>query len=468
MSEGPDLLVAGAGGGLAGAIRAAELGLRAVVVEASPYFAHGNNTSMSTAMVPGAGSRWQQAAGIDDSPGTFVADMMAKTRGQADPVLASALAGVSSRLVTWLADSVGLPIELAVEFPYPGHSRLRCHTIPRRRGDLLLEGLLARAEALANLDLLVPARLIDVEMSDEALTGALLEYPDGTTETVPCRAVLLATNGYGAAPELVRARIPEMAGATYHGSAESRGDALRIGTAHGADTAFLDAYQGHGALSTPHATLTGWATIMHGGVLVNTHGRRFGDETRGYSEFGHEVVAQPDGTAVLVLDRRIHDACLVFDDFRQTVEVGAVRWAEDAEGLAAAFGLDPAALTATLNEVHDLASSGGTDKWGRSYWEQPLGRPLAGVRVTGALFHTQGGLRVDGHARVLRPDGSAIAGLYASGGAAMGISGHGAAGYLAGNGLLPALGLAFLAAEDLAGSSPTAEDGHRTSKEPTP
>lgn len=468
MSEGPDLLVAGAGGGLAGAIRAAEHGLRVLVVEASPHFARGNNTSMSTSMVPGAGSRWQEAARIDDSPGIFVADMMAKTKGQADPVLAEALAGVSGRLVTWLADSVGLPIELAVEFPYPGHSRLRCHTIPHRRGELLLEGLLSRAEALANIDLLVPARLIDVEVTGDALTGALLKYPDGSTETVPCGAVLLATNGYGAAPELVREHIPEMAGATYHGSSESRGDALRIGTAHGADTAFLDAYQGHGALSTPHATLTGWATIMHGGVLVNARGRRFGDETRGYSEFGHEVVAQPDGTAVLVLDRRIHDACLVFDDFRQTVEAGAVRWAENADGLAAAFGLDPAALTATLDEVHDLAASGGTDQWGRSYWEHPLGRPLAGVRVTGALFHTQGGLRVDGHARVLRPDGSAIAGLYASGGAAMGISGHGAAGYLAGNGLLPALGLAFLAAEDLAGSSRTAEDGHPTGKEPMP
>lgn len=394
--------------------------------------------------------------------------MMAKTKGQADPVLAGALAGVSSRLVTWLADSVGLPIELAVEFSYPGHSRLHCHTIPRRRGDLLLQGLLARAEALANLDLLVPTRLIDVEMSDEALTGALLEYPDRTTETVPCRAVLLATNGSGAAPELVRAHIPEMAGASYHGSAESRGDALRIGSAHGADTDFLDAYQSHGALSTPHATLTGWATVMHGGVLVNAHGRRFGDETRGYSEFGHEVAAQPDGTAVLVVGRRIQDACLAFDDFRQTIEAGAVRWADDAEELAAAFALDPAALTATLDEVRDLASRGGTDRWGRSYWEQPRGRPLADVRVTGALFHTQGGLRVDGHARVLRPYGSAIALLYASGGAAMGISGHGAADYLAGNGLLPALGLAFLAAEDLASSSPTTEEGHRTSQEPTP
>jgi fumarate reductase flavoprotein subunit len=69
------------------------------------------------------------------------------------------------------------------------------------------------------------------------------------------------------------------------------------------------------------------------------------------------------------------------------------------------------------------------------------------------LFHTQGGLLVDGHARVVTPADEPIRGLYASGGAAAGISGHGAGGYLAGNGLLPAFGLAFLAAEHIAASS---------------
>jgi fumarate reductase flavoprotein subunit len=67
------------------------------------------------------------------------------------------------------------------------------------------------------------------------------------------------------------------------------------------------------------------------------------------------------------------------------------------------------------------------------------------VRVVPALFHTQGGLLVDEHARVRN-----VAGLYASGGAAAGISGHGATGYLAGNGLLPALGLAYLAGQHVA------------------
>jgi fumarate reductase flavoprotein subunit len=48
---------------------------------------------------------------------------------------------------------------------------------------------------------------------------------------------------------------------------------------------------------------------------------------------------------------------------------------------------------------------------------------------------------------VLKADGGVVRGLYAAGGAAAGISGHGADGYLAGNGLLSAFGLAYLAGQ---------------------
>ncbi|MGH9088228.1 MAG: FAD-binding protein, partial [Acidimicrobiales bacterium] len=194
----------------------------------------------------------------------------------------------------------------------------------------------------------------------------------------------------------------------------------------------------------------GWATVMHGGVLVNHAGQRFGNETQGYSEYAREVLAQPEGTAVMVLDRKAYDACLVFDDFRQSVDSGALRWVDDAPALAAAFDLPAEALGATVSAARAHAEAGTTDEFGRSHWAHPLDPPLAGVRVTAALFHTQGGPRVDDHARVLHPDGTPTPGLYASGGAAAGISGHGPAGYLAGNGLLPALGLAFLAAEHAA------------------
>jgi fumarate reductase flavoprotein subunit len=67
--------------------------------------------------------------------------------------------------------------------------------------------------------------------------------------------------------------------------------------------------------------------------------------------------------------------------------------------------------------------------------------------ITGTLAHTQGGLKVDVHGRVLRADGSAIPNLYAGGGTAAGISGDGPEGYLSGNGLLTALGFGLIAAE---------------------
>lgn len=445
-----DLVVAGAGGGLAGALRAAEVGQRVLVVEASSHFARGNNTSMSTAMVPGAGTRWQRDAGIDDSPENFFEDIAKKTEGTADVVLARALADVSSRLVTWLADYVGIPIELTTEFPYPGHSSLRCHTLPGRSGSHLLRYLLEKAEQLPEIDILVPARLSDVRINGDSDASVELTYPDGSKEDVPCRNVLLATNGFGAASDMVREYIPEIADAVYHGSAESRGDALRIGQQLGASIGFMNAYQGHAALATPQSTLAGWATVMHGGILVNATGQRFGDETKGYSEYATEVLAQTGKSAVLILDRRIYEACLAFDDFRQTVDSGALRWADDERSLAEAFALPPEALAATLAKVTSHIDANTPDEFGRTYWEHGLEPPLAGIRVTAALFHTQGGLSVDQHARVLGDSRIPITGLYASGGAAMGISGYGAAGYLAGNGLLPALGLAFLAAEHAA------------------
>lgn len=448
--EAPDLIVAGAGGGLVAALRAAELGLSVLIVEASEHFTRGNNTAMSTAMIPGAGTRWQAAAEIGDSPARYVQDIMRKTKGEADRELTEALAGVSGRLVTWLADYAQLPLELVTDFDYPGHSRPRCHTVPGRSGRTLLTGLTDRIRVQPRIDLLVPARLTGIRAQGGTIDCVELQYPDGRAETVAARAVLLATNGFAADADLVAKYVPEIAGAAYHGSSESRGDALRIGTSLGAGTGYLDAYQGHAALALPAGTLAGWATVMHGGFLVNLRGERFGDETVGYSEYAREVLRQPGGRALIVLDRRVHDACLAFQDFRDTVESGALRWSDDPSQLALSAGADPRQLTSTIDRAAAVARGEAADPFGREHWGQPLQPPYAAIQVSPALFHTQGGLRVDAHGRVLRPDGTAIDGLYASGGAAMSISGHGPTGYLAGNGLLPALGLALLAAEHCA------------------
>ena len=87
-----DVVVAGAGGaGCAAALAAAMGGRSVLLADARDNFRRGCNTAMSTSMIPAGGSRWQQALGIDDSPDLFHADVMRKTRGQADPTVARAL-----------------------------------------------------------------------------------------------------------------------------------------------------------------------------------------------------------------------------------------------------------------------------------------------------------------------------------------------------------------------------------------
>jgi fumarate reductase flavoprotein subunit len=405
---------------------------------------------MSTAMIPAAGSRWQREAGLDDSPEQFVADVRAKTKGQGDERVAGALGRVSARLAEWLADHLGIPLQLVTDFHYPGHSVDRCLTVEGRHGSILLDHLIRKAKDNDDrITMLVPARLVDVELGEDGCI-AVLEQPDGTELRVEAGAVLLATNGYGGDRSLVERYLPEIAGAVYHGSETSRGEALRIGERLGAATAFLDAYQGHAALAKRGATLVGWATIMHGGFMVNSDGRRFGDETTGYSEYAAQLAAQQGAEGWIILDQRIYDACLAFTDFRQTVESGALVWGDSLDALAQSIGVSAAAVSEEAAGLTRVAEGSGEDRFGRVSVEGALLPPFAAVKVVPALFHTQGGLVVDEHAQVLRTDGTAIRGLYASGGAAEGISGHGAAGYLAGNGLLPALGLAFLAAEHVA------------------
>lgn len=440
------VVVAGAGAaGLAAALAAAEGGAETLVLEATEHFREGSNTAMSTSMVPAGGTRFQQEAGIEDSPAQFRQDITRKTAGTAEPTVTQALTEVAPELVHWLCDHVGVPLSLVTDVLYPGHTAYRCHSVEDRSGRTLHRHLLSRVEA-DGTSLMVPVRLTDVRENPGPGRGVLtatLERPDGTREDITTDAVVLATSGFGAARDLVARHTPEILSALYHGGDGARGDALAIGERLGAETSHLDAYQGHGSVATPHGIILTWATVMHGAILVDRDGARFGDETVGYSEYGSMVVARPGGFAWTILDERIHTACLPFKDYQDVVAAGAVTRHDDVASLAEAIGAPVDRLRATLASAAS-AAIGGDDPHGRTSWEAPLEPPYLAVRITGALFHTQGGLRVDRDAQVVR-DGQPIRGLYAAGGSAVGISGSGSGGYLAGNGLLAALGLGYLA-----------------------
>jgi fumarate reductase flavoprotein subunit len=269
------------------------------------------------------------------------------------------------------------------------------------------------------------------------LHGVEVARRDGTRERFGCAALILACNGYGGNPDLVRRFIPEMAEALYFGHPGNRGDAVLWGEALGAELACLGAYQGHGSVATPHNILISWAVIMEGGIQVNTDGRRFCDETRGYSEQAAEVLRQPHGMAWDIFDARIAGVARQFEDFQAAERAGAILVAATIGDLAAKMHVPADALAEELENVETLKTRSAIDRFGRQHFsERRLSPPYCAVRVTGALFHTQGGVAVDVDGRVKRKDGALFPNLFAAGGAAVGLSGRTAAGYLSGNGLL--------------------------------
>ena len=188
-----------------------------------------------------------------------------------------------------------------------------------------------------------------------------------------------------------------------------------------------------------------WAFIMEGGIQVNALGKRFNDETGGYSEAAMHVLNQPGSIAWNVFDEPLLTLLRTFPDFRDAEAAGALRTVQDVPALAALMGCDVDTLLATLHDVQE----GHTDAMGRTF-SRALQAPYHAMKVTGALFHTQGGLEVDAVCHVLKADGQPMHNLYAAGGAARGVSGRGADGYLAGNGLLSAVGGGWLVAQDIA------------------
>ena len=440
------LVVGGGGGGLVAAIAAADEGAAVVVIEKSPLL--GGNTALSSGSVPGAGTRFQREHGIEDSPELLIADILARTRNTAPRHLVELLAHESASLVEWLVDRVGAPLRLVADLRKVGHSVPRTHAPPGRDGALLL-GALERT-AIAKDVMIATGHPVKRLIADDGgvVIGAVLEGASPVSEDkVRAGKVILAANGFGGNRDMLRKYCPEIAEAPYFGHQGNTGDAIRWGIDLGARLRNMSAYQGHASVAYPHGHLLSWTVMERGGFLVNQAGRRFVDESLGYSGCSPEVRAQPDAVAFAVFDATIHDyMSRNVPEYADLVAAGGVKTGPDIEIVGREFGISGDVLDATLSE-YQAARESGRDRFGRkAFGSGPLRPPYAIVRVTAGLFHTQGGLDVDSNAQPLREQGEPIPNLYAVGGSAVGVSGaDGGRGYVSANGLLAPLGLGRVA-----------------------
>ncbi|MEM6711010.1 MAG: FAD-dependent oxidoreductase [Pseudomonadota bacterium] len=435
-----ETLIVGAGcAGLVAALSAYEAGQDVLVLERDAV--PSGSTALSAGLIPAAGTAQQKEADLVDTPEVFAADIMRKASREPDHHLVEALTKGARDVIGWLTQTIGLPFTLVDNFDYPGHTNRRMHGLPSRSGEELINAL---REACEDRGILIATeRVMETLFADgDTVTGILAGLPDGSRETVGCGKLVLACNGFGGNAEMVRSFIPDIADALYFGHNGNRGDAIRLGKHLGAATADLASYQGHGNVAHPHGILITWAVITEGGFQVNALGERFWDESQGYSEAARHVLAQPEGIAFAIFDTRIAEVARQFKDFRDAEAQEAVKQANSVDELAKLLGVDTKALKASFD------SASGTDGFGRNFAQTAdLQPPYCAVKVTGALFHTQGGLKVDGDGRVLKRDATQLPNLFASGGAAVGVSGRGDSGYLSGNGLLSAAVLGWKAGQ---------------------
>lgn len=306
------------------------------------------------------------------------------------------------------------------------------------------------------------------------------------------RGVLLAAGGYEHNEEL-RTEYGKVAltGEWSNGVSSNTGDALKAGIAVGAAIDLMDEAWFVPGLVQPDGKPV-FQTGTRGGIWVNGAGERFTNETQPYDQSGHAIY---DGEATSgvshmpvrwILDQKQIDRDSFGGDPAQPVRPewftsGALVKADSLEELAELIGVPFENLSNTVKEFNDSSESGVDEKFhrGETIWDnmfqhivgfpalpaqnylvplpQDIPNPLlcsidtppfyaATIRLSD--IGTKGGLKTDEHARVLAEDGTAIAGLYATGNTMAAMSGGVYPG--AGTPIGSSLAFAYVAVLDMA------------------
>ncbi|TDV55987.1 FAD-binding protein [Actinophytocola oryzae] len=335
-------------------------------------------------------------------------------------------------------------------------------------GRALIGRALAAYLGTGNGVLHIGTALVDLQLENDRVVG-VNAVRDGAPVTYRAtRGVLLAAGGFERNAELRAKHQPiPLTGEWSNGAPGNTGDALNAGIAIGAATDLLDE-----AWYVPGVVQPDGLPVFHtgtrGGIWVNGAGERFVNETRPYDQSGHEIARlhATSGVSHLpvhwVFDQRQLDR----DSFGgppdqppapEWFTSGALRKAATLDELAALIGVPAGALAASVERFNSFAPTGvdedfhrGESVWDSMFqhivgfpalpwqnypakptpdWPNPLVLPIDTppyyvATVVLSDIGTKGGLRTDADARVLRPDDSPIAGLYAAGNTAAPMSGR--------------------------------------------
>jgi 3-oxosteroid 1-dehydrogenase len=305
--------------------------------------------------------------------------------------------------------------------------------------------------------------MVSLLTEDDRVVGVVT--PSGTYRAR--YGVLLASGGFENNAAM-RSKWQDIGTEWTVGAAANEGDGILAGQELGADVDLMDdAWWGPSIPLNrgPYFCLS--ERTLPGCILVNGEGERFVNEAAPYVDAVHAMRDTGSVPAWLISDQRYRDR-YVFAGVPprrplpgRWYKHGAVYKAETLPELASAIGIPPAALRDTVATFNGYARTGKDLDFGRGdsaydhYYGDPRVRPnpslaelvkppFYAVRIVPGDLGTKGGLCTDTEGRVLRPDGSAIPGLYAAGNASASVMGRTYAG--PGATIGPAMTFGYLAA----------------------
>ena len=448
-----DVVVVGAGNAaLCAALAAREQGASVLVLEKASRPEQGGNCPFT-----GGGFRFVHD-GIDDLrdllPGLtdrdagrlsmepYTADDFRRhltevTLGETDGRLMEVLVSESRPTVDWM-HAQGVEWEL----PSGGHRSSAAPSVVPNSVGLAASGsgpglvrMLTAAARRAGIELLYETRMAGLRRGRGGeVSGVEVEDADGT-QTVGCSGVVLACGGFEASAEMRRRHLGDgWERARVRGSRHNTGDGHIAALEAGAQPAG----QWAGCHATPidaDAPPVGDLRRTDAlprrsyplGITVNLEGERFADEGQGFAEqsfvtMGSLILRQTDGVAFQVFDAKALP--------HLEPRYGGARRAEadDAAGLARRLGIEPDALTGTVDRFNAAAHRAGYEprrldgrsttglRPTKSNWAVTLDvPPLVAFTVTGGITYTYGGLKISTRAEVLDRRDRAIPGLFAAG-----------------------------------------------------
>lgn len=333
---------------------------------------------------------------------------------------------------------------------------------PLTMGQALAGGL--RAGLLqAGVPVLLNTPLLDLHVENGVVKGVLT--PQGLLRAA--RGVIVGSGGFEHnAP--MRVQYQRQPTGWSVGAKENTGDGILAGQRLGAALDLMDDAWWGPAIPLPDQPYFCLAErTLPGGLMINQTGQRFVNEAAPYGDVVHVMYDKAMVPAWLIVDQNYRNRYLFKDvapllPFPQSwYDSGAVVKAPTIDALAAAIGVPPATLRATITRFSGFALTGRDRDFRRGdsvydhYYTDPAVLPSSSLaslwlppyyafKIVPGDLGTKGGMRTDASARVLRADGSVIDGLFAAGNASAAVMGTSYTG--AGATIGPAMTFGYVAA----------------------